>query len=90
MRVALVSLVAALACSAALAPAGGATNECRGIQACIRVVGPWVIVPARGSTSYLLSCPGGRSVVGGGSLLFIYAIFAMTLYMVPPGSQGAV
>src|SRR3981189_3430353 len=26
----------------------------------------------------------------GALLLFIYAIFAMTLYMVPPGSQGAV
>jgi hypothetical protein len=57
--------VAALACAAALAPAGGATNECHGIQSCIRVVGPWVVVPARGRAAYLLSCPGGRSVVGG-------------------------
>lgn len=65
MRVALVSVVAALGCAAALAPAGSATDECRGIQACIRVVGPWVIVPARGTATYLLSCPGGRSVVGG-------------------------
>ena len=65
MRVALASLVATLACAAALAPAGGATNECRGIQACIRVTGPWVVVPARGNAVYLLSCPGGRSVVGG-------------------------
>ncbi len=65
MRVALVSLVAALAGAAALAPAGGATTECRGIQACIRVVGPWVVVPARGTAVYLLTCPGGRSVVGG-------------------------
>jgi hypothetical protein len=65
VRVALVSLVAALGCAAALAPAGGATNECHGIQACIRVAGPWVIVPPRGRTAYLLACPGGRSVVGG-------------------------
>ena len=41
VRIALGSLVAALACAAALAPVGGATSECRGIQACIRV-------PARG------------------------------------------
>jgi hypothetical protein len=65
VRVALASLVAALACAAALAPAGGATSECRGIRVCIRVAGPWVVVPARGYAVYLLSCPGGRSVVGG-------------------------
>ena len=65
MRAALASLVGALACAAAFAPAGGATNECHGIQSCIRVVGPWVVVPAHGSAVYLLSCPGGRSVVGG-------------------------
>ncbi|HEX4680937.1 MAG TPA: hypothetical protein VH210_17175 [Gaiellaceae bacterium] len=65
MRVALISLVAALASAAAFVPAAGATNECHGIQACIRVVGPWVVVPARGSAVYLLSCPGGRSIVGG-------------------------
>jgi len=59
----LVAVVAALA--AAVAPIGGATGECRGIQQCIPVAGPWVVVPARGSTQYLLSCPGGRSVVGG-------------------------
>lgn len=65
MRVALVALIVALAGAAALAPAGSATNECHGIQACIPVAGPWVIVPARGNAVYLLSCPGGRSVVGG-------------------------
>jgi hypothetical protein len=65
VKVALTSIVAALACAAALAPAGAATNECHGIQACIRVAGPWVVVPARGKAVYLLTCPGGRSVVGG-------------------------
>lgn len=59
------TLVAALAVAAAFAPASGATNECRGITACIRVPGPWVLVPAHSSVQYLLSCPGGRSVVGG-------------------------
>lgn len=65
MKPLLTAIVAALACAAALAPAGGATNECHGITACIRVPGPWVLVPAHGSTQYLLSCPGGRSIVGG-------------------------
>jgi hypothetical protein len=65
VRTLLVALVAALACAAALAPAGAATNECHGITACIRVPGPWVLVPPHGTAEYLLSCPGGRSVVGG-------------------------
>jgi hypothetical protein len=65
MRGFLVTVVATLAVAAAFAPAGGATNECRGITACIRVPGPWVLVPPHGSVQYLLSCPGGRSVVGG-------------------------
>jgi hypothetical protein len=65
VRAALASLIAALAAVAAFAPAAGATNECRGIQSCIRVAGPWVVVPAHGTAEYLLTCPGGRSVVGG-------------------------
>ena len=65
MKLALAAVVAALAAAAALAPVAGATNECHGIQACIRVAGPWVVVPARGKTVYLLTCPGGRSVVAG-------------------------
>lgn len=65
MRVLLAALVVGLAAAAALAPAGGATNECHGIQSCIRVAGPWVVVPAKGGATYLLTCPGGRSVVGG-------------------------
>jgi hypothetical protein len=65
VRVALASLVVALAGAAALAPASGASNECRGIQSCIRVAGPWVVVPAHGKAVYLLTCPGGRSVVAG-------------------------
>lgn len=65
MRPLAAAFVAALAVAAALAPAGAATNECHGIQACIRVPGPWVVVPAHGTAEYLLSCPRGRSVVGG-------------------------
>jgi hypothetical protein len=65
VKAALAAFVAALAVAAALAPVGSATYECRGIPSCRRVPGPWVVVPAHGSTDYLLSCPGGRSVVGG-------------------------
>lgn len=60
-----IAFIAALAVAAAQAPAGGATSECRGIMACIRVPGPWVVVPPRGAVRYLLTCPGGRSIVGG-------------------------
>ena len=59
------SLLLALCAAAALAAPAGATNECHGIKQCIRVPGPWVNVPARGKAEYLLTCPNGRSVVGG-------------------------
>lgn len=65
MRALLLAFVAALAIAAATAPAGGATNECHGIQKCIDVPGPWVVVPAHGTANYLLTCPKGQSVVGG-------------------------
>jgi hypothetical protein len=59
------AFLAALAVAAATAPRSGATNECRGIQQCIRVPGPWVVVPPHGTAAYLLTCPQGRSIVGG-------------------------
>jgi hypothetical protein len=65
VRVGLVALVAALVAAFTVAPAGNATSECRGITACIRVVGPWVVVPPGQTVHYLLSCPKGRGVVGG-------------------------
>src|SRR5439155_5812109 len=66
VRATLVTLVAGLAVVAASAgPANAATGECRGIRTCIRVPGPWVLVPAHGRAAFLLSCPRGRSVVGG-------------------------
>ena len=64
-RVLLCAVVVALASAFALAPPGHATNECHGITACIRVVGPWVVVPPGRTVHYLLSCPPGRGVVGG-------------------------
>ena len=65
MKALLTMIVVALAAAAAFAPVGGATNECHGIQSCIRVPGPWVVGPAHGTTQYLLTCPGGKSIVGG-------------------------
>jgi hypothetical protein len=46
-----------------------ATNECRGLQVCVRVHGPWVVVPVslgtqRPAVQFQLSCPRGF-VVGG-------------------------
>ena len=63
MKVLVVIALTAVGLLAASAQA--ATNECRGITACIRVPGPWVLVPAGGKTQFLLSCPNGRAVVGG-------------------------
>ena len=65
MRLILVTLAGVLSLTAATTSAGAATNECRGIMACIPVAGPWVLVPAHSQATYLLACPAGRSVVGG-------------------------
>jgi hypothetical protein len=51
------------------ASSAGATNECRGLQVCVRVAGPWVVVPAtatapRPHVDFQLSCPRGF-VIGG-------------------------
>ena len=47
----------------------GATNECRGLNPCVPVAGPWVVVPVgralpRAEVQYQLTCPRGF-VVGG-------------------------
>ena len=67
LRLALVS-VAVAASVAGVAPAGAA-NECDGLQVCVSVPGPWVVVPTSGGSSraavqYQLKCPKGH-VVGG-------------------------
>jgi hypothetical protein len=64
VRVAVVALVAAAAVAAAWPAAGGAANECRGLQACIPVTGPWVLTTSAASGEYLISCPRG-AIVGG-------------------------
>jgi hypothetical protein len=68
-RLLLVFVLLAGLVGVAFQPAASATNECRGLQVCVRVAGPWVVVPAaggapRGRVEYQLSCPRGF-VVGG-------------------------
>lgn len=59
-----VVLVAACVVALAAAGAAGATNECRGLQVCVPVAGPWVVAGAGAQVSFQLSCP-ARFVVGG-------------------------
>ena len=67
-RLLLVAAFLAAAAAMGAAPVG-ATNECRGLQVCVRVAGPWVVVPAaltapRPHVDFQLSCPRGY-VIGG-------------------------
>jgi hypothetical protein len=56
LRTVLVVALAALA-AGACAGSGSAATACSGLQRCILVPGPWVIVPANGEVKYLLVCP---------------------------------
>lgn len=61
-------LLAGLA-ALAVVPTAGATNECRGLNPCVKVAGPWVVVPTAGAVprqqvQYQLTCP-RRFLVGG-------------------------
>ena len=63
MRLAIVfAAAAAAACAVAAAPAL-ATNECKGLQICVPVVGPWVLATP-GQVEFQLTCP-KRFIVGG-------------------------
>jgi hypothetical protein len=68
-RLLLLALPAAVAVAVVAAPAGAATNECRGLQVCVPVAGPWVVLPGKRSVprpqvQFQLSCPKGY-IVGG-------------------------
>ncbi|MGH2971332.1 MAG: hypothetical protein ACRDLE_04250 [Gaiellaceae bacterium] len=41
-----------------------ATNECRGLQVCVPVAGPWVVAADAGQVSFQLSCPAKFVVAG--------------------------
>lgn len=67
-RLVLAIVLAGAASTVGTAPAR-ATNECNGLQVCVRVAGPWVVVPTaprvpRPRVEYQLSCP-RRYIVGG-------------------------
>jgi hypothetical protein len=62
-------VVAAAAASWVGVHSAQATNECRGLQVCVRVHGPWVAVPMSRTTprprvDFQLSCPRGFLVGG--------------------------
>ena len=61
-RLIILSALAAMCAVAAAAPAY-ATNECRGLQTCVPVAGPWVLA-SPGEVQFQLACP-KRFVVGG-------------------------
>jgi hypothetical protein len=68
-RLALLVVLTCVVGGGSAQPASAATNECRGLQVCVRVAGPWVVVAAarsvpRARVEYQLSCPRGF-VVGG-------------------------
>lgn len=69
MRHALVlAALAATALGVTAAPAA-ATNECKGLQVCVPVAGPWVLLPTRLSVprpqvQFTLACPKGYVVAG--------------------------
>jgi hypothetical protein len=68
-RLAVAGAAVASALAATAAPAGAATNECRGLNPCVPIAGPWVIVPVgrtvpRPQVEFQLTCP-QRYVVGG-------------------------
>lgn len=61
-RVATFAVVCAVA--GATAVGAGATNECKGLQVCVPVAGPWVVAGTSAQVSFQLACP-ARFVVGG-------------------------
>lgn len=59
-----VAILAALACACAIGAApAGATNECRGLQVCVPVAGPWVLT-GPSQVEFQLACP-KRFIVAG-------------------------
>jgi len=57
-------LVLAALVAAVAAPSAQATNECRGLNVCVPVAGPWVVTTSSSQAQYDLSCP-ARFVVAG-------------------------
>lgn len=62
MKRIVLAVVVAAACIGA--GSAGATNECKGLQVCVPVAGPWVVAAGGEQVSFQLSCP-PRFVVAG-------------------------
>ena len=68
---AVLAIVAAVVGAACLAPESArAADECNGLQVCLPVAGPWVVVPARGASEtstavWQLRCPLPDYIVAG-------------------------
>jgi hypothetical protein len=78
VRVLALAVVASTAIAVA-APWAGAANECDGLQICVSVPGPWVVVPSATGSSrehveYQLDCPKGHVVAGLDARLSVRAI----------------
>ena len=82
-RLAALAALAAAALAASASPASAAPRECRGLQVCVPVVGPWVAVHAE-PVQFLLSCPRGYLVGGTDAELSDRAIDVVFL-----GNQGS-
>ncbi len=59
------SVLAADSAAAGLPQSPPKTHECTGVPKCVSVPGPWVIVPAQGGITYLLTCPQKGSFAAG-------------------------
>jgi hypothetical protein len=67
-RLLLLGALVAAVLGVSAAPAA-ATNECKGLQVCVPVAGPWVLLPAklsvpREQVQFSLACPKGYVVAG--------------------------
>ena len=60
----LVICIGAVALACVAARSAGATNECRGLQVCVPVAGPWVVADASAQVSFQLACPPKFVVAG--------------------------
>jgi hypothetical protein len=62
-RLVVVALVTAALAAVAAGPAG-ATNECKGLQVCVPIAGPWVLTSGATEVQYQLPCPKKFVVAG--------------------------
>ena len=62
-RLAVLASVTAVLAAVAAAPAG-ATNECKGLQVCVPITGPWVLTSGTAEVQYQLPCPKKFVVAG--------------------------